>query len=120
MPPRPPPPRPRSRSPQQRPVRHGEGDPERVDVALREHHGAHHGERVDVALTMAHALSGNTEPLTEKAITLLVLAARKHFEQQSSLLELDAPVNIAGDVHGQFEDLMRIFAQCGRLLFWGV
>lgn len=33
--------------------------------------------------------------------------------RQPMLLELNAPVNIAGDIHGQFEDLMRLFDMCG-------
>ncbi len=28
-------------------------------------------------------------------------------------VELDAPVNIVGDIHGQFEDLIRHFEKCG-------
>lgn len=29
------------------------------------------------------------------------------------LLELGAPVNVIGDIHGQYEDLLRHFDNCG-------
>jgi len=30
------------------------------------------------------------------------------------LLELDAPINIVGDVHGQYKDVLRMFKLCGK------
>jgi serine/threonine-protein phosphatase PP1 catalytic subunit len=32
---------------------------------------------------------------------------------QPIFLEIDAPVNICGDIHGQFDDLIEIFRRCG-------
>ncbi len=29
------------------------------------------------------------------------------------LVELECPVNIVGDIHGQYEDLLRHFDKCG-------
>ncbi|KAI9690595.1 MAG: hypothetical protein M1820_009990 [Bogoriella megaspora] len=39
--------------------------------------------------------------------------ARELFLAQPALLELNAPVKIVGDVHGQYTDLIRLFEMCG-------
>ncbi|KAM7208088.1 Metallo-dependent phosphatase-like protein [Naviculisporaceae sp. PSN 640] len=39
--------------------------------------------------------------------------ARECLLSQPALLELDAPVKIVGDVHGQYTDLIRMFEMCG-------
>ncbi|KAL2262352.1 hypothetical protein VTK26DRAFT_1577 [Humicola hyalothermophila] len=39
--------------------------------------------------------------------------AKECFLSQPALLELDAPVKIVGDVHGQYTDLIRMFEMCG-------
>ncbi|VDO85369.1 unnamed protein product [Heligmosomoides polygyrus] len=33
--------------------------------------------------------------------------------EQDTMLEIEAPVNICGDIHGQYPDLLRIFNRCG-------
>ncbi|KAL6909331.1 hypothetical protein ACP4OV_001612 [Aristida adscensionis] len=51
--------------------------------------------------------------LAEAEIRQLCAAAKDVFLRQPNLLELDAPINICGDVHGQFRDLLRLFETAG-------
>ncbi len=51
--------------------------------------------------------------LPETKIRQLCLRSRDVFLEQPMCVELDAPVNIVGDIHGQFEDLIRHFEKCG-------
>ncbi|KAG7901719.1 hypothetical protein KL935_001679 [Ogataea polymorpha] len=46
-------------------------------------------------------------------IKTICAKARDVFMRQPTLLELAAPVKIVGDIHGQFNDLIRIFKLCG-------
>jgi serine/threonine-protein phosphatase PP1 catalytic subunit len=34
-------------------------------------------------------------------------------KEQKMLLDLEAPIKICGDIHGQYYDLLRIFEHCG-------
>lgn len=51
--------------------------------------------------------------LKNAEITAICGAARELFLSQPALLELNAPVKIVGDVHGQYTDLIRLFEMCG-------
>ena len=51
--------------------------------------------------------------LPENQIRQLCMVAREVFLQQPMLLELEAPVHIVGDIHGQFSDLLRHFDKIG-------
>ena len=51
--------------------------------------------------------------IPENQIRQLCLVAREVFLQQPMLLELEAPVQIVGDIHGQFQDLIRHFEKSG-------
>lgn len=51
--------------------------------------------------------------LKNAEITAICQRAREVFLSQPALLELDAPVKIVGDVHGQYTDLIRLFEMCG-------
>ncbi|XP_078431771.1 serine/threonine-protein phosphatase PP1-like [Wolffia australiana] len=52
-------------------------------------------------------------PLTEAEIRQLCLDAKDIFLSQPNLLELEAPLKICGDIHGQFSDLLRLFEYGG-------
>lgn len=51
--------------------------------------------------------------LLEQEITWLCSKARSIFMQQPVFLELDSPIKICGDTHGQYYDLLRIFEYGG-------
>lgn len=52
---------------------------------------------------------GNDVKMTELEIKAICQAAREIFLSQPMLLELEAPIKIVGDIHGQFQDLLKIF-----------
>ena len=52
---------------------------------------------------------GKKVNLSEKEIHYLIEKSRDVFISQPIVLELCAPLNICGDIHGQFYDLLRLF-----------
>lgn len=56
---------------------------------------------------------GRQVQLPETQIRQLCQISRAIFMEQSMLIELEAPVNICGDIHGQYDDLLRHFDRCG-------
>ncbi|KAH6834559.1 type one serine/threonine protein phosphatase 4 [Perilla frutescens var. hirtella] len=56
---------------------------------------------------------GKQVQLSESEIRRLCLQSKEIFLQQPNLLELDAPVKICGDIHGQYSDLLRLFEYGG-------
>ncbi|XP_033102173.1 serine/threonine-protein phosphatase PP1-gamma catalytic subunit B [Anneissia japonica] len=56
---------------------------------------------------------GKNVQLTEAEIRGLCLKSRELFLSQPILLELEAPLKICGDIHGQYYDLLRLFEYGG-------
>jgi len=55
------------------------------------------------------AKPGKLIQISEPQLKALCTTVREIFLSQSALLELEAPIKICGDVHGQYHDLLRIF-----------
>ncbi|KAJ9543693.1 hypothetical protein OSB04_023400 [Centaurea solstitialis] len=51
--------------------------------------------------------------LSESEIRQLCTVSREIFLQQPTLLELEAPIKLCGDIHGQYGDLLRLFEYGG-------
>ncbi|TEY81027.1 hypothetical protein BOTCAL_0035g00200 [Botryotinia calthae] len=51
--------------------------------------------------------------LKSAEINSICLRAREIVLEQPPLIELEAPVKIVGDIHGQYSDLIRMFEMCG-------
>ncbi|KJH45898.1 putative phosphoprotein phosphatase 1 [Dictyocaulus viviparus] len=56
---------------------------------------------------------GKTVTMTEAEIRALCHKSREIFLSQPILLELEAPLKICGDIHGQYNDLLRLFEYGG-------
>lgn len=54
-----------------------------------------------------------TVQLSEEEIRGLCMKSREIFLSESVLLELEAPIKICGDIHGQYFDLLRLFEYGG-------
>ena len=51
----------------------------------------------------------NTNLLSQDEIKFICSKACEIFMEESVLLEISSPLNICGDIHGQFHDLLRLF-----------
>ncbi|CAF1139459.1 unnamed protein product [Adineta steineri] len=56
---------------------------------------------------------GKIVQMTEGEVRGLCLKSREIFLSQPILLELEAPLKICGDIHGQYTDLLRLFEYGG-------
>jgi len=68
---------------------------------------------IDKLLSVRGNKPGKLVNLTEAEIRGLCIKSREIFIQQPILLELEAPLKICGDIHGQYYDLLRLFEYGG-------
>jgi len=64
---------------------------------------------IEKLLSVKGAKPGKQVNLLESEIQGLVTRAREVFISQPILLELEAPLKVCGDIHGQYFDLLRLF-----------
>ena len=56
---------------------------------------------------------GKQVDLKEEELRFLIERSLPIIRQQKMLVELEAPLHVCGDIHGQYYDLLRIFEHCG-------
>ncbi len=75
------------------------------------------GPEVDNILERLLSVRGNkpgkTVDLKEEEIKMLIDKSLIIIKEQKMLVELEAPLRVCGDIHGQYYDLLRIFEHCG-------
>eukprot|EP00965_Chrysotila_dentata_P136142 4501082-Pleurochrysis_carterae.AAC.4 len=52
---------------------------------------------------------GTCVSISDKEAAALIAAAEEVVLRQPVLLQIEAPLQIVGDIHGQFHDLLRLF-----------
>ncbi|KAF7233183.1 hypothetical protein EG68_06844 [Paragonimus skrjabini miyazakii] len=57
---------------------------------------------------------GKSGMLTEEEMISICQRARPIFLSQPNLLDLQGPLKICGDIHGQYSDLLHLFELCGK------
>ena len=64
-------------------------------------------EMINRLLEVRNNRPGKTVQMTEAEVKALCVKSREIFLSQPILLELEAPLKICGDIHGQYTDLLR-------------
>ena len=68
---------------------------------------------IERLLEVRKSKPGRQVNLSEQEVRTLCIRSREIFMNQPILLELEAPLKICGDVHGQYHDLLRLFEYGG-------
>jgi len=72
------------------------------------------GDRLDnIIKKLVELKAGDNMKVSADDLTWIIEEATKVIAQQPAFLELEAPIQIVGDVHGQYTDLIRLFEHCG-------
>lgn len=67
----------------------------------------------DIIKRLLEGRNGKQVQLSETEIRQLCVNARQIFMSQPMLLQIHAPVRVCGDIHGQYQDLLRLFEYGG-------
>jgi len=70
-------------------------------------------EMIDSCLAVKGQKPGKLVQLPESQIRAVIEAGKEVMLEQSPLLDLEAPIKIVGDIHGQYHDLLRLFEYGG-------
>jgi len=68
---------------------------------------------IEKLLSVRDKKPGTTVALSADEVDFIVVESKKVLINQPGLLELEAPIQICGDIHGQYHDLLRMFEYCG-------
>ena len=68
---------------------------------------------IDKLLSVKGNKPGKQVDLKEEEIKFLIDKSLPIIKEQKMLVELEAPLHVCGDIHGQYYDLLRIFEHCG-------
>ena len=68
---------------------------------------------IDKLLAVRGNKPGKQVDLGEDEIKFLIDKSLQIIKVQKMLVELEAPLHVCGDIHGQYYDLLRIFEHCG-------
>ena len=68
---------------------------------------------IEKLLAVRDKKPGTTVALSADEVDFIVVESKKVLINQPGLLELEAPIQICGDIHGQYHDLLRMFEYCG-------
>ncbi|ETO25970.1 hypothetical protein RFI_11167 [Reticulomyxa filosa] len=68
---------------------------------------------IEKLLSVRQERPGTLVELDESDVDLLCQQSRDIFIKQPVFLELEPPIKIVGDIHGQYYDLLRLFEYSG-------
>jgi len=68
---------------------------------------------IDKCLEVRGGKPGKLVQITETQLKALCSKVKDVFGSQNTLLDIEAPIKICGDVHGQYHDLLRLFEYGG-------